>query len=216
MLRHTHEVSTAPRVAPVPLQDLIKTGGQINSTEPMYKQTNRFLLRKELRKLAKWVQALRRKKACSRSARALRVCLSASESVYGLALSGSHYGTFEYTCADSNGSGPPKASNVGGPGRGERWATLKEGEWQWKRGEGGEEKTSKMQRKEREAANLSSTLPRLFASAADVVVRKGGEKNLHKVIIIHMNADQNSGKLQTHTYTHKHSHTLDTCRSHTS
>lgn len=53
MLRHTHEVSTAPRVAPVPLQDLIKTGGQINSTEPMYKQTNRFLLRKELRKLAK-------------------------------------------------------------------------------------------------------------------------------------------------------------------
>lgn len=176
MLRHTHEVSTAPRVAPVPLQDLIKTGGQINSTEPMYKQTNRFLLRKELRKLAKWVQALRRKKACSRSARALRVCLSASESVYGLALSGSHYGTFEYTCADSNGSGPPKASNVGGPGRGERWATLKEGEWQWKRGGGGEEKTSKMQRKEREAANLSSTLPRLFASAADVVVRKGGEK----------------------------------------
>lgn len=216
MLRHTHEVSTAPRVAPVPLQDLIKTGGQINSTEPMYKQTNRFLLRKELRKLAKWVQALRRKKACSRSARSLRVCLSASESVYGLALSGSHYGTFEYTCADSNGSGPPKASNVGGPGRGERWATLKEGEWQWKRGGGREEKTSKMQRKEREAANLSSTLPRLFASAADVVVRKGGEKNLHKVIIIHMNADQNSGKLQTHTYTHKHSHTLDTCRSHTS
>lgn len=44
----------------------------------------------------------------------------------------------------------------------------------------------------KEAEHLASTLPLLFASAADVVVRKGGAKkeNLHKVIIIYMNADQ--------------------------
>lgn len=110
MLPHTHEVSTAPRVARRTLLKCHKTGSQINSTEPMHKQTNRFLLRKELRKLAKWLQPLRRGKACSRPAWALRVCLCASESVYGLALSGSHYGTFEYTCADSNGSGSTQGS----------------------------------------------------------------------------------------------------------
>lgn len=76
----------------------------------MRKQTNRFLLRMESRKLAKWLQPLRRIKACSQPAWALRVCLCASESVYGLALSGSHYGTFEYTCADSNGTGSTQGS----------------------------------------------------------------------------------------------------------
>lgn len=43
--------------------------------------------------------------------------------------------------------------------------------------------------RERGPEGLASTLPLLFASAADVVVGKGG-KNLHKVIIIHMNVDQ--------------------------
>lgn len=47
------------------------------------------------------------------------VCLCASESVYGLALSGSHYGTFEYTCPDSNGSGSTQDFEC-------RWSQAKE------------------------------------------------------------------------------------------
>lgn len=88
-----------------------KTGSQINSTEPMHKQTHRFLLRTELRKLAKWLQPMRRGGKSMQPARLSRECVScASESVYGLALSGSHYGTFEYTRADSNGSGSTQGS----------------------------------------------------------------------------------------------------------
>lgn len=42
-------------------------------------------------------------------------------------------------------------------------------------------------------------LLRLFAFAADGIVKKGGETNLYKVIIIHMKEDQILG---THTLTH--------------
>lgn len=58
--------------------------------------------------------------------------------------------------------------------------------------------------KERDLESLASTIPLLFASAADVVVRKGGI-NLHKVIIIHLNADQILENYKhTHTQTHMH------------
>lgn len=62
--------------------------------------------------------------------------------------------------------------------------------------------------KERDPEQLASTLPPLLsASAADVGVSKGG-KNLHKVIIIHMNADQ---ILENCKHTHNTHHTDHTC-----
>lgn len=115
------------------------------------------------------------------------MCLCASESVYGLALSGSHYGMFEYACADSNGSGSTQ-----GPER--RWSELGRKMSDRARGRGGSVITSaetETERRERQRRAKKFGLHPflLFASAADVVVRKGGGKNQHKVIIIHMNAD---------------------------
>lgn len=109
------------------------------------------------------------------------VCLCASESVYGLALSGSHYGTFEYTCPDSNGSGSTQGSK-------RRWSQAPEEDEQPREGgqkmetetgeRGEKEKERQKHRGERmrEPEHLASTLPLLFVSAADVVVRKGGAK----------------------------------------
>jgi len=158
----------------------------------MHKQTNRFLLRKELTKPAKWLQALRRRRAC-------RVCLCASESVYGPALSGSHYGTFEYTCADSNGSGSPQSSK-------RRWSRprrkmsdrRKERERERER----EERDRERERERTRTFGFHPSSPiRLFCRCG----RKGRrEKNLHEVIMIHMNAD---------TRMHKHmqvTHSLHT------
>lgn len=146
----------------------------------MHKQTNRFLLRTELRKLAKWLQPLRRRKSCSQPAWAMRVCLCASESVYGLALSGSHYWTFEHTCADSNGSGSTQGSKRRWSGPRKKMSDWRKEEWgERERGEAeSKEKETETERgeREREPERLASTLPLLFASAADVVVRKGGKK----------------------------------------
>lgn len=148
----------------------------------MHKQTNRFLLRTELRKLAKWLQPLRRRKACSQPAWAMRVCLCASESVYGLALSGSHYGTFEHTCADSNGSGSTQGSKRRWSGPRKKMSDWRKEEWgEREREKGGREQRERdrnreRRKREREPERLASTLPLLFASAADVVVRKGGKK----------------------------------------
>lgn len=62
------------------------------------------------------------------------------------------------------------------------------------------DRTTEREVKKRHLESLASTLPSLLASAADVVVRKGGI-NVHKVIIIHMNADQ---ILENCKYTHTH------------
>lgn len=94
---------------------------------------------------------------------------------------------FEYACADSNGSGSTQGSE-------RRWSELGRKMSDRARGRGGSVRTNaetETERRERQRRAKKFGLHPflLFASAADVVVRKGGEKNQHKVIIIHMNAD---------------------------
>lgn len=183
----------------------------------MHKQTNRFLLRTELRKLAKWLQPLRRRKACSQPAWAMRVCLCASESVYGLALSGSHYGTFEHTCADSNGSGSTQGSKRRWSGPRKKMSDWRKEEWGEREREGRQRAKRKRQKqreeKERERTRTFGLHPSSIICLSCRCGRKEGrEKNLHKVIIIHMNADQILENCK-HTHTHKHmqvTHSLHT------
>lgn len=85
--------------------------------------------------------------------------------------------------------GPPKAPNVGGPGQGGRWAT--EGRRGRERGEAG----SGEKEKETETERVRTRKFGLHPSSTICLCcrcghKEGREKNLHKVIIIHMNADQ--------------------------
>lgn len=78
---------------------------------------------------------------------------------------------------------PPKTSNVGGPRPRKKMSNRgKEGrKWRQRQEEEGKrKKDTETQRGERmsEPEHLASTLPLLFASAADVVVRKGGAKKI--------------------------------------